>query len=201
LELQLGINAVRCPICKSVLSIAEFEGHLLSAHNLKALRFTLKPVSMEVTLQAAEWGSPFRELGRQLIPESQWKTADVYNGESRMVFCDANGNPTPVPNPWELIYKLVDEYRANGLRPQYIKVDRENILVQSSGSPFPVWILYLIALAVIAVLFAVAFKLVADAFYRIFVAPIPPELRPFIIGGVILIAALIVIGYFLPRKS
>jgi hypothetical protein len=197
LELQVGVNAVRCPICRAVVAVADFEGHLFEVHNLKAL-VALRPVSVAVRLEEeAEWGTPFRELGRQLVP----KGTDVYNGEARMVAVDANGNPTPIPNPWEYIYRLVDEYRANGLRPQYIKIYRENVLVQCSGSPFPVEIIVLIAIAVAAVLFAYAFNLVCEALYRIFVAPIPPELRPFIIGGVLLIAALIVIGYFLPRKS
>jgi len=192
-------NEIICPICHHTVPLLHFSTHLKIQHSLKIPKFKVKP-KITILTPAQEWGKPFWEIGRTLIPEEKWETEDVYNLENNCILTDEAGNPTPFPNPTEMIYKTVDELRRNGIRPQYIRIDREKILVQASGSPIPAWAVYLIIVAVVAVLFGVAFYLVAESFYRIFIAPIPPEWRPYVIGGIVIVALIVAVGMFI-RKS
>lgn len=194
-NLVVGVNAVSCPLCRQTVPFDAFERHLQN-HGIKT-RLAIKPRVIVEPYAVAEWGKRFWEWGRRLISGEE----DVHHSEGQYTLTDTAGNPTPFPSPWEMIYKTVDELRRNGIRPQYIRIERENMLVQASGSPIKPWIIYLIVAAVAALLFGVAFYLAANAFYQIFVAPIPPEWRPFFYLGIICVVGLLAVAYITRRKS
>lgn len=189
-QLQLAHKGLYlCPLCGEIFKVEEGFQHL-QKHGITVLVGKRLAKTLARTLSPAyEYGTPFWEIGRQLIPQEKWSTEKVYNGELRGWVSDENGNPTPIANPSLLAYDIIRELRMNGLDAQYIRIDQADILTQAHGSSIPISVQILIlaiAFAIFAYFGSQAFKLVVDTIYRIFVAPIPPEWRPYvfaIIGG------------------
>jgi hypothetical protein len=189
-----------CPICHETFKVTEGFQHL-QKHGITVLVGKRLAKVLAKTLNPAyEYGTPFWEVGRTLIPQDKWSSEKVYNGELRGWVSDENGNPTPIANPSLLAYDIIRELRNQGLDAQYIRIDQADILSQAKGSPVA-WYIQLLIIAIAFAIFAYfgsqAFKLVADTLYRIFVAPIPPEWRPYVFGiiGAGIAVALIAYAY------
>ena len=185
-----------CPFCNLYYPIEALLNHV-KAHGVD-FHFKGKRVVVSVQpLQAYEYGTPFKEWGRVQIPEEKWETEKIYNGEGNGFLADEAGNPVTIAKPMEFIYETVRQLRYQGLDCQYMRVEGAYFKVQAYGSPAP-WYAYLIALALIAAViyvFGTTFKSVMESLWRIFVAPIPPEWRPYVYLAVLAIVGTVVAAY------
>jgi len=192
------LGLVKCPICSQIFKIPEFAAHLKEDHKIPISLKTVKMVTPKIFGDVYEYGEPFWEIGRQLIPTEKWQTERVYNAEYNGHLEDTStGQPVTIAKPTEFIYETIRQLRENGLRAQYIRVSGANATIQAAGSPaaWYVYVIVLIAIAVAAYLFGSAFQMVAESLYRIFIAPIPPEWRPYFLGAIVLIGGLFAVGY------
>ena len=197
-----------CPLCRELVHHSEIFKHLKS-HGFEVvfkrkIKVVKKPVKAPKRLTVYEWGSPFWELYRRIIPEENYETELVYNAECQGYVTDSEGNRVNIGNPSLLCEDIRHELRQNGLEAQYIKIIPEtgDILTQGKGSPVPWYVKFLIAaiaFAIIAYFGSTAFKLITESVYRIFVAPIPPEWRP-IVYAIIGVGALTTVAIILTRR-
>ena len=194
-----------CPLCRKIMPVPEVLEHYEKEHNIKisssVKRYAQKYVAKTYRTLSYEWGKPFWEVGRQRIPESEYQTALVHAAEQVGYVADEQGSPVQIANPEVFAYDVVRELRYQGLSPQYVRIDGATVLTQASGSPAP-WYAYILALVLIAVIvyvFGQTFQWVIDALYRIFVAPIPPEWRPYVFGGLAICICIALIGYAVSR--
>ena len=160
-RLQLGVNAISCPICKQLMHYKEFEAHLKTEHGIKIPKARQIHVALpnRPILSGAEWGKPYFVLFRIPVPQDKWKTEEVHINEQCCYLTDENGNPTPFTNPTEVIANTVMELRRNGIDPRYIKIENEKMYYQCHASPLPGWAIFLIVLAVVTAIIGVNYYL------------------------------------------
>jgi hypothetical protein len=179
--------------------------HFEERHNVKiefrGLPIGLKPTAIPYT--EYEYGKPFWEIKRELIPEEKWETERIYNGEIRGYAVDSQGNRIPITNPSIFTYETIRRLREQGLEAQYIRLVLEtgDVLAQARGSP-PDWVAVIIVLVLIAVctyLFKETAKVIIEGLWRVFVAPIPPEWRPFFFATILGVVGIVAVGYAIPR--
>jgi len=169
----VGVNALICPICREIIPLLAFQNHLETVHDVKIPKPRKIHVSLpktETPTLATTWGKPYFVLFRIPIPEDKWETEEVHTNEQNYYLTDENGNPTPFPNPNDMIAQTVLELRSNGINPRYIKIEREKMLLQCHASPLPAWAIALIVIAVAAVLFGTAFYLVVTGISKLIAA-------------------------------
>jgi hypothetical protein len=195
----------KCPLCGDIISVRLGLRHLQEIHGAKVefrrLPAGLKPTAVPYTVY--EYGKPFWEIKREQIPEEKWETERIYNGELKAYLADPQGNRVAIGNPSIFTYEMIRQLREQGLDAQYIRLTLEtgDILAQARGSP-PDWIAIIIVLVLIAVclyLFKETAKAIIEGLWRIFVAPIPPEWRPFFFATILGVVGIVAVGYALPR--
>jgi len=190
--LQLGVNAVSCPICKRLVHYREFEVHLKTEHGIKIPKIRKIHVALpdQPALSRAEWGTPYFVLFRVSVPQDKWETEEVHTNEQYCYLTDENGNPTPFPNPNTVIAQTVTELRRNGINPRYIKIENERMYYQCHASPLPGWAIFLIVLAAVTAIIGVNYYLLLTTINKLVTISVEAlqDVWPYLIPIIVMMA-------------